>query len=155
MMKKVIKVILCVVLFTISIGGLTACNSSNLNEEIRTITVENFNYDEYLATLDECSISKSQESVVIDAVKTFDKSILEGVNNVAYGEVNDFELKAECRPFLDKYGRFPYLDELPNSNSEPYLKESIEMTDTSAKIDKILEATGAESIEEANVILND
>ena len=29
------------------------------------------------------------------------------------------------------------------------------MTDTSAKIDKILEATGAESIEEANVILNE
>lgn len=83
------------------------------------------------------------------------------INSVEYqtlkakSGLSDFELKAECRPFLDKYGRFPYLDELPNSNSEPYLKESIEMTDTSAKIDKILEVTGAESIEEANVILND
>lgn len=95
MIKNFFKVIFCVVLFAISVGGLTACSSSNLNEEIRTITVENFNYDEYLATLDECSISTSQESVVIDAVKRFDKSILEGVNNVAYGEVNDFELKAE------------------------------------------------------------
>ena len=35
MMKKVIKVILCVVLFTISIGGLTACNSSNLNDYLK------------------------------------------------------------------------------------------------------------------------
>lgn len=95
MIKNFFKVIFFVVLFAISVGGLTACSSSNLNEEIRTITVENFNYDEYLATLDECLISKSQESVVIDAVKRFDKSILDGVNNVAYGEVNDFELKAE------------------------------------------------------------
>lgn len=95
MIKKFLKMILCLVLFAIGFSGLTACNRSSLNEEIRTITVENFNYDDYLATLDECSISKSQESVVIDAVKTFDKSILEGVNNVAYGEINDFELKAE------------------------------------------------------------
>lgn len=69
--------------------------------------------------------------------------------------LSDFELQAQCRMFLDKYDRFPYLDELVNSNSEPYLKDALKMTGTSAKINNILEVTGTDNIEEANVALND
>ena len=69
--------------------------------------------------------------------------------------LSDFELQAQCRMFLDKYDRFPYLDELVNGNSEPYLKDALKMTGTSAKINNILEVTGTDNIEEANVALND
>ena len=76
------------------------------------------------------------------------------INSVEYqtlkkkSGLSDFELLAQCRPFLDKYDRFPYVDELAESNSEPDLKESLEMTDTSANIDQILRATGTKSIKE-------
>ena len=82
------------------------------------------------------------------------------INSVEYqtlkkkSGLSDFELLAQCRPFLDKYDRFPYVDELAESNSEPDLKESLEMTDTSASIDQILRATGTKSIKEANIVLN-
>ena len=82
------------------------------------------------------------------------------INSVEYqtlkkkSGLSDFELLAQCRPFLDKYDRFPYVDELAESNSEPDIKESLEMTDTSASIDQILKATGTKSIKEANIVLN-
>lgn len=94
-MKKLISYILYMVMFIIGFISLSSCQRSNLSEEVRTIKLENFDYDKYLSTLDKYSISKRQESVDIEATKTFDKSILCGVNNVSYGEVNDFELKAE------------------------------------------------------------
>ena len=39
--------------------------------------------------------------------------------------LTDFELEAYCRASIDKLGRFPYLDELPYSDSSEYLKKSI------------------------------
>ena len=37
--------------------------------------------------------------------------------------LNEFMLEAICRRFISEYDRFPYLDELPNSNSETNLRE--------------------------------
>ena len=34
-------------------------------------------------------------------------------------------LEAICRRFVSEYNRFPYLDELPNSNSETSLREAL------------------------------
>ena len=37
--------------------------------------------------------------------------------------IPEFILEAVSRDFMEKYGRLPHLDELPNSNSEPYLRD--------------------------------
>ena len=69
--------------------------------------------------------------------------------------INDFILESVCRSFLEKYGRFPYLDELPDTNSEPALKEELKINKhNSTKIDTILSVTGTQTIEEANSTLN-
>ena len=37
--------------------------------------------------------------------------------------IPEFILEAVSRDYMEKYGRLPHLDELPNSNSEPYLRD--------------------------------
>ena len=56
--------------------------------------------------------------------------------------------------FVAKHGRFPNLDEIPGSNSSKYLEKQIHGK-TSAKISDVLAVTQANSVQEANVILND
>ena len=63
--------------------------------------------------------------------------------------LNEFILEAICRRFVTEYDRFPYLDELPNSNSEESLREALQIKDNSAKIQDILSFTGRDNIEEA------
>ena len=36
--------------------------------------------------------------------------------------IPDSTLEVICRSFMTKYNRLPYLDEIPNSNSEPALR---------------------------------
>ena len=69
--------------------------------------------------------------------------------------LNEFMLEAICRRFISGYDRFPYLDELPNSNSEESLREALHIKDNSAKIQDILSFTGRDNIEEANISIND
>lgn len=70
--------------------------------------------------------------------------------------IQDDTLEAICRDFITKYNRFPYLDELPNANSEPYLKYKLKINQYSGtKIDNILEFTGVNTVEEANHTIND
>lgn len=69
--------------------------------------------------------------------------------------LNEFILEAICRRFVTEYDRFPYLDELPNSNSKESLKEALHIKDNSAKIQDILSFTGRNNIEEANISIND
>jgi hypothetical protein len=66
------------------------------------------------------------------------------------------ELKGYCYYYIDKCGRFPYLDEIAEANSSKYLTEKLELNEnggTSAK--KILDYTQSESIEEATHKIND
>lgn len=70
--------------------------------------------------------------------------------------ISDFMLESICRDFLEKYGRFPNLDELQGSNSEPSLRQEFKINNyNSANIDRILEKTGRQTIEEANAAIND
>ena len=69
--------------------------------------------------------------------------------------INETVLEAMCRYYVENYGRFPYLDELPDSNSIKYLREKLKITSNDgANINDILELSNASSIEEANASLN-
>lgn len=69
--------------------------------------------------------------------------------------INETILEAMCRYYVENYGRFPYLDELPGSNSTQYLKEKLNVSSyNGANIEDILKLSGSSSIEEANVSLN-
>lgn len=64
-------------------------------------------------------------------------------------------LETLCYSFLNTHQRFPELDELPFSNSEPHLREFINVrSDNSSNIQYILEQTASQSVEEANQKLN-
>ena len=70
--------------------------------------------------------------------------------------ISDFILESICRDFLEKYDRLPYLDEIIGSNSEPYIRKSLQLDSyNSTNIDNILSITGASTIEQANISLND
>jgi hypothetical protein len=64
-----------------------------------------------------------------------------------------------CSRFIEKYDRFPELDELPHVNSESYLKQALDsrkvgqldFVDTA----NVFSLTGTENIQEANIKLND
>ncbi len=71
------------------------------------------------------------------------------------GISDEFKLKTYCRLFLNKYGRFPYVDEIVGSNSEPALREKLDMSENGTSVDNLLQATGAQSVQEANIKLND
>lgn len=70
--------------------------------------------------------------------------------------ISELVLESVCREYLEKYDRLPHLDELPRSNSEPYLREQLHIKkDNSARIQDILDATGKNTVQEAMVDLND
>lgn len=61
----------------------------------------------------------------------------------------------ECEEYLDKYGRFPRLDEITNVDSSQYLKKFLKLNkNNSTKINHILEVTNSNTIEEATINLN-
>lgn len=68
--------------------------------------------------------------------------------------VPDFYLSALCGTFIDKYGRFPNLDEIKGADSEPYLIQQLDLKNGTTSIDKILNYTGTENLQEAVVKLN-
>ena len=69
--------------------------------------------------------------------------------------ISEFILESVCRDFLEKHGRLPYLDEIPGSNSESYLKDRLKVTEHGgAKITNILEVAGKGTVEEAIVSIN-
>lgn len=67
--------------------------------------------------------------------------------------VSELILDSVCRDFLDKYNRFPYLDEIPGANSEQDLKMQLHITEGTT-IDKIEEFTGKDNIQEATAAIN-
>ena len=69
--------------------------------------------------------------------------------------ISEFILESVCRDYMDRYGRFPYLDELPNVNSELHLKDLLHVKQNgTVKISDLLEATGKETVDEAIVDIN-
>lgn len=68
--------------------------------------------------------------------------------------IPEFILEAISAEYLEKYGRFPELDELPKSNSQPHLEKKLKLNHKIGKIDTILEATGQSTIEDATISIN-
>ena len=69
--------------------------------------------------------------------------------------LSDYILNALCRDFLSKYDRFPHLDELEFANSEQNLREELNVKDNnSLKVDELLSYTGKDSVEDANIEIN-
>lgn len=69
--------------------------------------------------------------------------------------LSDFVLSAYVGDFLDKYNRFPYLDELPNSDSSKAIKEDLGLNKNEiTKTENILQATNTNNVDEAVQILN-
>lgn len=68
--------------------------------------------------------------------------------------ISEFTLDNTISMFQEKFGRFPELDELPNVNSEPYLRQALKMPGNTIDIKTLLEYTGAASVQEANILLN-
>lgn len=68
--------------------------------------------------------------------------------------IPEFILEAVSRNYLDKYGRFPELDELPHVNSQKYLEQKLKLKNRVSKISDILDATGATTIDDAIIMLN-
>lgn len=66
----------------------------------------------------------------------------------------DFYVSAICGNFVEKYNRFPYLDEIPGSNSQKYLESQLELKNGYSKISKILEMTGQDNVERSQIFLN-
>lgn len=57
--------------------------------------------------------------------------------------------------FMDKYGRFPNLDEIPRADSTQHLQDTLHITDGAADIEDILATTNTTNITDANIALND
>lgn len=67
-------------------------------------------------------------------------------------------LDAYVGSYLEEFNRYPELDELPGVNSQPKLEESLNLSGTDTKytkVDRILEYTGKQTVEEANAALNE
>lgn len=69
--------------------------------------------------------------------------------------LSDIILKAYIGNFQEEHGRWPNLDEIPNSDSSKYIKEIVKTNESGyTKIDTLLNETGTSSIEEATQLLN-
>ena len=61
----------------------------------------------------------------------------------------------ETNWFMNKYGRFPNLDEIPRADSSKHLQDTLHIKNGGTSIENILESTGKNSIREATISLND
>lgn len=68
--------------------------------------------------------------------------------------ISEFEYNAFASDFVEKYNRFPELDEIPHANSRPKLEENLGIHKNFTSSKKILDFTGKESIPEAQIELN-
>lgn len=72
--------------------------------------------------------------------------------------LSEFKFNAFTSMFMDKYGRYPELDEIPGADSRPYLNKALSVKtidDTNfVKNDKILSQTGSSDVKEANIKIN-
>lgn len=66
----------------------------------------------------------------------------------------EFYISAICGQFLEKYNRFPYLDEINGVDSSNYLSTQLRLNNGSTSIKNILSMTGLNTIEESQIFLN-
>lgn len=70
--------------------------------------------------------------------------------------LSDFQLKVAVRAYQMEHPEgWPKLDEIPNANSEENLRQVLDVRkDGSTKVQKILDATKTNSVQEANIYIN-
>jgi hypothetical protein len=54
-------------------------------------------------------------------MKCLNRNTLEYLVLEEVSDIHGFELESTVRHYLNKYGRYPELDEIPGANSEPHL----------------------------------
>ena len=67
--------------------------------------------------------------------------------------ISEEDFNAFASDFVDKYNRYPKNDEIPHANSEPLLREKLELGEKKNLTDtnKILDSTNSETLEEATL----
>lgn len=72
--------------------------------------------------------------------------------------ISEFVLNNTIVRFQNQFNRFPELDELPNVNSEPFLRKELKIKEysnlNSIDTNQLLEYTSSDSVEDANINLN-
>lgn len=69
--------------------------------------------------------------------------------------ISELSLDSICYEYLERFARFPRLDEINNSNSSKYLKNKLRLdSNNSTDIGEILKNTGENTLEDAIVKLN-
>lgn len=63
--------------------------------------------------------------------------------------IPEYILESVCRGYITRYNRFPFLDELPGANSEPALRQNLEINQYGGvQIDQLLNTLGTANIEQ-------
>lgn len=93
---------------------------------------------------DFCSIRESQKCQTL--------SQMSGISKDSIAQI--------CDTYLELYGRFPELDEIPDADSSKYLEEEFDIKTSKSgtkyqNTQMILDITGSENIEDANALIND
>ena len=73
--------------------------------------------------------------------------------------IPEFRFYCAVSKFVEEQGRFPNLDEIPMANSKKYMNDTLNVKTTKkgtefTQIQDVLSTTGVETIEDANIILN-
>lgn len=88
-------------------------------------------------------------------IACINKNLPEYQNLKKFSGISENLLDASCSEFLEKFNRFPRFDELIESNTEPALRKELKINkDDSVNLQKVLDYTGKETIEEAVQYLN-
>lgn len=86
------------------------------------------------------------------------KSSVEYQTKLKMSGLSEFKFNAFTSMFVDKYQRYPELDEIPGADSRPHLSKalSVKSIDNTNFVnnEKILKQTGSSDIKEANIKIN-
>lgn len=75
---------------------------------------------------------------------------------LAQSGIPEFEFDVFVGDYVERFGEYPKLDEIPHADSSPYLKDLIELDEyNGSKISKILQVTQTDNLEDATIALND
>lgn len=75
---------------------------------------------------------------------------------LAQSGISEFEFDVFVGDYVEQFGEYPQLDEIPHADSSPHLKDLIKLDEYGgSKISKILQVTQTDSIEDAVLALND
>ena len=75
---------------------------------------------------------------------------------LAQSGISEFEFDVFVGDYVEQFGEYPKLDEIPHADSSPYLKDLIKLDEHGgSKISKILQVTQTDNVEDAMIAIND